>query len=116
MKEGSEGELVLRVLLCLSKCVCVCAQFNGLFPRTLAGVVEGARTEKPAHKEEAPLFTNCHKAALSITHHSRETQMALTLSASRANWGITGVSVVPITLVTTCELDHQPPQFFLGPG
>lgn len=114
MKEGSEGELVLRVLLCLSKCVC--AQFNGLFPRTLAGVVEGARTEKPAHKEEAPLFTNCHKAALSITHHSRETQMALTLSASRANWGITGVSVVPITLVTTCELDHQPPQFFLGPG
>lgn len=54
MKEGSEGELVLRVLLCMSKCVCVCAQFNGLFPCTLAGVVEGARTEKPAHKEEAP--------------------------------------------------------------
>lgn len=46
--------------------------------------------------------------------------MALTLSASRANWGITGVSVVPITLVTTCEfvsaMDHRPPQFFLGPG
>lgn len=50
MKEGSEGEPVLHVLLCMFKCVC--AQFNGLFPRTLAGVVEGARTEKPAHKEE----------------------------------------------------------------
>ena len=42
--------------------------------------------------------------------------MALTLSSSLANWGITVVSVVPITLVTMCEfvstMHHQTPQFF----
>lgn len=42
------------------------------------------------HTKRAPLFRNCHKAVLSIAHHSREAQMALTLSASQFNWGITG--------------------------
>ncbi len=59
------------------------------------------------HIKRAALFANCHKAVLSITHHSRETQMALTRSTSPANWGITGVSVVPITLVTACQFIAQ---------
>lgn len=41
--------------------------------------------------------------------------MALTFGATLANWGIAGVSVVPITFVTTCEsvsATYRPPQFF----
>lgn len=45
--------------------------------------------------------------------------MAVTLSASPANWGITGVSAVPITFLTTyeyiSETDRRPlPFFFAG--
>lgn len=63
-----------------------------------------------SHRKAAPLFTNCHKAVLSIAHHSRETQMALILGASLANWGIAGASAGP-----TCEFVRAarcPLQFF----
>lgn len=48
------------------------------------------RPHSNLHTKRDPLFWNCHKAVLSIAHHSREAQMALILSASHFNWGITG--------------------------
>lgn len=71
-----------------------------MFPHTLGH--ENAL--KPSHtQDKSLLFTNSNKAVLSIAHHSRETQMALTRSASLVNWGITGVSAHPISSIITCE-------------
>lgn len=82
------------VLVCV-QFLLVCAQFIGLFPQTPA--YENALKKEPRYSQIAT------KTVLSIAHHSRETQMALTLGASLVNWGISGVSVCFITSVAICE-------------
>lgn len=79
-----KGEL-LRLLV-VFVCVCVMCDVCNLMACFFRCWHMRMHSHSNLHIKRAPLFTNCHKAVLSETHHSRETFIV-----SPANWGITGV-------------------------